>query len=248
MNLRTYAWMMCCLIFLAACSTPEEKSPLEQLEDAYWQNPGKATGQELVSAYETMIDTLPTDEAKLPVAKKAALLYYNLGANEGLQSNFSKIVNDYKALPNSVATAESILDTLLYGITDPKTQRLVPGVARQYMGLANTYARAYPDAPESPEKLYKSAEIARSIGAYQEALSIYSNIETYFPNYEKAPKALFMQAFTYAEDLQNDEQARALYEQFIEKYPNDDFVDDAQILLESLGKSNEEIFQQFENQ
>lgn len=248
MKLRTYFMLIIGLAMLASCSSTVEKSPLEQLEDAYWQTPGKDTGQALATAYETMMDTISDDEAKLALTEKAALLYFHLGANEGLQSNFARIVSDLQDVPSSTLAAQSVLDTLLYSITDPQTQRLIPAVARQYMGLTDIYARAKPDAPESPEQLYKSGEIARSIGAFQEALSIYSNIESYFPQYEKAPKALFMQAFTYAEDLQNEEQARLLYERFIEKYPEDDFVDDAQILLQSLGKSDEEIFQQFENQ
>ena len=55
-----------------------------------------------------------------------------------------------------------------------------------------------------------------------------------------------MQGFSYAEDLADEEKAREFYEAFIAKYPNDDFVDDAQILLQTLGKTDEEIFQQLE--
>lgn len=248
MRLCIYGTLLSSLFLIVACGSAPEKSPLEQKEDAYWQNPTIENGQELIATYEGMIDTLKDDPTKLQTAQKAALMYFRVGANEGLQSNFARILNDYQALPESMTAAQQVMDSILYSITDPETQRLIPSTARQYMGLASIYARAKPDAPESPEKLYKAGEIARSIGAYQEALNIYANIESYFPQYEKAPKALFMQAFTYAEDLNDEVQARALYERFIEKYPDDDFVDDAQILLESLGKTDEEIFQQLESQ
>ena len=36
-----------------------------------------------------------------------------------------------------------------------------------------------------------------------------------------------------------------LYEQFVADYPDDDFVDDAHILLENLGKDDEEIIRSF---
>lgn len=248
MTLRNYFLFFSLLFVLSTCSSPVEKSPLEQMEETYQQSPSPENGQALAAMYEGMLDTLPNVEAQLPIAEKAALLYFRLGSNEGLQANFSRIVNDYGSIQNSSSIAQGITDTLLYSITDPETQRLIPTIARQYIALANVYAKAKPDAPESPEKLYKAAEIARSIGAFQEALNIYATIESYFPQYEKAPKALFMQAFTYAEDLKDEEQARALYERFLEKYPEDDFVDDAQILLDNLGKSDEEIFQQLDSQ
>ena len=248
MRLCIYGLLLSLVSLTTACSSSVEKSPLEQMEDAYWQNPSNETGQNLIAFYEVMLDTLPDAEARLPITQKAALMYFRMGTSEGLQANFSKLLNDYESLPNSLIAAQQVMDTVLYSITDPETKRLIPSIARQYMGLANIYARAKPEAPESPEMLYKSGEIARSIGAYQEALNIYATIESSFPQYEKAPKALFMQAFTYAEDLNDEEQARILYERFIEKYPNDDFVDDAQILLETLGTSDEEIFQQLENQ
>lgn len=248
MRLCNYGLLLSLFSLLMACSTKTEKSQLEQQEDAYWQNPSTETGQALIATYEGLLDTLQDASMKLQATQKAALMYFRVGASEGLQSNFSSLLNNFQEMPESLTAAQQIMDTVLYSITDPKTQRLTPGVARQYMSLANIYAKSKPDASESPEMLYKAGEIARSIGAYQEALNIYATIESYFPQYEKAPKALFMQAFTYAEDLNNEEQARTLYERFIEKYPNDDFVDDAQILLETLGKSDEEIFQQLESQ
>jgi TolA-binding protein len=234
MIFRSLSLLALLLTVLACQQEAQEKDPLTQQEEAYFQTPSTEAGEALIVTYESMLDTLSSPEAKLPVAEKAALMYFRTGIPEGLQANFSKIVKDYKT-PNSTAAAQRIMDTLLYSITDPETQRLIPNVARQYIQLTDIYAQARPEAPESPEQLYKAGEIARSIGAYQQALNIYANVESYFPQYEKAPKALFMQAFTYAEDLQNEEQARIIYERFIEKYPEDDFVDDAQILLENLG-------------
>lgn len=248
MKFAYYGFLIVLSFSIIACTTGGEKSEMQQQEEAYRENPSPEAGQALIALYENILDTLDNDAEGLVIAEKAALLYYQLGANEGLQANFSKILNDYSALPNSATVAQNIMDSLLYNMTDPETQRFIPRVARQYLQLTNGYAKAKPDAPESPELLYKSGEIARSIGAYQEALAIYSNIESYFPLYEKAPKGLFMQAFIYAEDLKNEEQARVLYEQFIEKYPKDDFVDEAQFLLESMGKSDEEIFEQLQSQ
>jgi tetratricopeptide (TPR) repeat protein len=232
------------LLFACQKATPGE---FAELESTYQADPSEANGQALIAAYEEYINTHTEDRAQQAVyLGKAANIYFKIGAPEGLQANFKQLLKDYSDLPASQTIAQSLMDTLLYNITDNKTGRLVPSVAKEYIALTQNYAQALPDDPKSPELLYKSAEIARSIGAYEQALSIYATIEGYFPNYEKASKALFMQAFTYAEDLNNPEQARKLYESFIAKYPNDDFVDDAQILLETLGKSDEEVFQKLQ--
>jgi hypothetical protein len=40
--------------------------------------------------------------------------------------------------------------------------------------------------------------------------------------------------------------AKAIYEQFLQRYPDHDFADDAQISIENLGKSPEELIRIFE--
>ena len=44
------------------------------------------------------------------------------------------------------------------------------------------------------------------------------------------------------------EKARGLYEEFVKNHPTDEFADDTQFLLANLGKSDEEIIKQFEEQ
>ena len=61
--------------------------------------------------------------------------------------------------------------------------------------------------------------------------------------------ALFMTGFVQENLLKNLDKAKTAYELFLQRYPNDpDFADDAQNCLKLLGKSPEEIFQQFEKQ
>lgn len=242
-----YVLLFALLFTFFACSPPEPKDELTLMEESFYQQPDKDKGLALVMAYEARLDTMKeASDEKINLLSKTATVYFRMGSHEGLQSNFARLLQEFPNAPKAAQAAHNILDTLLYNITDTTTQRLVPNVAKQYIALTEIYAKAKPDAPESPEQLYKAGEIARSIGAYQQALRIYATIEGYFPQYEKAPKALFMQGFTYAEDLGDEEKAREFYEAFIAKYPNDDFVDDAQILLETLGKTDEEIFQQLE--
>ncbi|MEL7222353.1 MAG: tetratricopeptide repeat protein, partial [Bacteroidota bacterium] len=244
-NYRLLLFSLTCFVF-TACSSDKQMTALEKLEAAFAQMPNSENGEALVSAYETQLATTEQIEEKITLTQKMATTYLKMGVPEGLQAGFTKLVQNFEGQAAATGAAQAIMDSVLHDITNPADGRLKPAVAKQYISLTEIYAKSRPDATESPEQLYKSGEIARSIGDFQKALSIYSTIENYFPQYEKAPKALFMQAFTYAEDLKNEEEARKLYEAFIEKYPEDDFVDDAQILLSTLGKTDEEIFQALE--
>ena len=55
-----------------------------------------------------------------------------------------------------------------------------------------------------------------------------------------------LSAFTLDNDLKRFEEARTLYEEFLERYPQNEFSDDARFLLENLGKDEEEIIRSFE--
>ena len=69
---------------------------------------------------------------------------------------------------------------------------------------------------------------------------------TEYPDYEKASECLFMKGFIYDNNLQDYEMAKKIYLEFLEKYPDDEFADDAQASIDNLGKSLEEIIQEFE--
>ena len=94
--------------------------------------------------------------------------------------------------------------------------------------------------------LHQAGETARSIRNYGKAIEIYDLIYNVFPDYEKAPQALFLKAFTLDNDLKQTEEAKALYEAFLEKHPDNEFADDTQFLLDNLGKDDEEIIQSFQ--
>ena len=49
----------------------------------------------------------------------------------------------------------------------------------------------------------------------------------------------------YLGDLDN---AKMIYLEFLEKYPDNEFADDAEISIQNLGKSPEELIRQFEEQ
>ncbi len=108
------------------------------------------------------------------------------------------------------------------------------------------YADAFPADSNSVQYLSKAGETARLLRQFDRAFEIFDKIEKNYPESKAAAAAMFMKAFTLDNDLKKYEEARAAYEAFLKKYPNDDFADDAQFLLKNLGKSPEEIIKGFE--
>ncbi len=109
------------------------------------------------------------------------------------------------------------------------------------------YADAFPEDSLSAAYLSKAGETARALQQFDKVLEISEKIEKSYPDSRAAAGAMFMKAFTLDNDLKRYNEAKLAYEAFLKKYPNDEFADDAQFLLNNLGKSPEEIIKGFES-
>ena len=152
-------------------------------------------------------------------------------AQQYTQANASSIADDIQALSSQMYNEE--------------THRVDFRVANDFIQICQLYATLKPKDSLSPDYLHKAGETARSIRAFPLAISLYDWIYVQYPDYEKASQALFLKAFTYDNELQDKETAEKLYEEFLQKFPNDDFADDTQFLLDNLGKDDEEIIKSF---
>ena len=117
--------------------------------------------------------------------------------------------------------------------------------AIKYVDACEAFGLAYPGA-EAPEKLFKAAEVAKSIKTYQKSLTLYDWILEKYPDYEKAATSLFLKGFIVENNLRDDKKARELYDEFLSRYPNHDLADDVEFLIENLGKSDQEILEMIE--
>ncbi len=113
--------------------------------------------------------------------------------------------------------------------------------------LAALVEKSNPD--QYVEVLLKAAGLAKTVDNPQKAIELYTKIANGLPQHKKAPTALFMIGFVQENDLNDLAKAKATYESFLQKYPNDpDFADDAQNAIKMLGKSPDEIIKEFEQQ
>jgi len=118
--------------------------------------------------------------------------------------------------------------------------------ALKYVDAVEAYALVAPSEAQVPRHLYGAAEVARSLRTFPKAMSLYDWILEAYPDSEKAPNVLFIKGFILEQDYNRDEEARAVYQEFLEKYPTHQMAESAQFLLNNLGKSDEEILQEIE--
>lgn len=118
--------------------------------------------------------------------------------------------------------------------------------SQDFVNLAVELSDRYPSDTLAALPLYKAAELARSMNDPKRAAVLYERVHDNYGSFSKAPEALFMAAFTYDEHLDNLDKARETYEKFLKLYPDNVFAKDTPMLLDNLGKSDEEILRQLE--
>ena len=140
---------------------------------------------------------------------------------------------------------DSALKELVKKMTDPKTNKVNSEVAKDFIEICTLTALVNPKDKANAKYLHKAAEVTRSLRMFPKAIQFYEWIRQQYADTPEAPKALFMEAFTFDEKLKKKDEARKLYKLFLEQYPKDDFADDTQFLLENLDKTNEDIIKKF---
>ncbi len=124
------------------------------------------------------------------------------------------------------------------GLNDENTQK--------YIDICESFALVYPTDKMAAEYLFRAAEMSRAISGFSKMMSLYDWIYQYFPNYKKAPLALFLKGFAMDSEFKQPVEAKKIYDQFLLEFPNDSLAKDVKFLLKNLGKSDEEILKEIE--
>ncbi|MEJ2594923.1 MAG: tetratricopeptide repeat protein [bacterium] len=122
---------------------------------------------------------------------------------------------------------------------------------RKALDLVKLYVKFsdnQPSDPRSSDYLFKAADISMNLNRPSQTIALFDQFIKRYPDHEKAPTALFLKGFVLEDQIQDYEGAREVYTQFLERYPESDFADDAKMSLENLGKTPEELIREFESQ
>jgi outer membrane protein assembly factor BamD (BamD/ComL family) len=119
--------------------------------------------------------------------------------------------------------------------------------AFNYVDACEAYALVLPNSDKSAEFLFSAAQTSKLLQTFDKCISLFDWIIEKYPNHTKAESAAFMKGFLFDNDLKDTAMAHKYYAEFIQKYPKSEFVDDAQMLIKNLGKSEEEILKELQS-
>lgn len=142
------------------------------------------------------------------------------------------------ACSGSTARTEEEIARLETELTRQPSEEVLVQLLDLYKEMAGKTTGA-----EHMDYLWKAGETARAARDFPTAETIFLELYSQDTDPDLAAKALFLHAFMCDEDLKQFDRAKTLYEQFIKKFPDSDFTDDAQFLLENLGKTDEEMLE-----
>lgn len=116
----------------------------------------------------------------------------------------------------------------------------------KYAKDGEMYMSIYGDSLAA-EYAFNAADLYRGIGDYTKALNMWLLVyKAYAKDHPKAPHALFQCAFTYDSVLDRKDLAKTLYTSFLKKYPDHSLAKDAQLSLNNLDKSPEDLIKEFQ--
>lgn len=167
--------------------------------------------------------------------------YISRFPNDSRSKNAEKfIIQGHKNIEQYMKTKAEMV------FQNPDNRGLNAENTQLYIDICESFALVYPENPMAPEYLFRAAEMARALESFPKMMSLYDWISAYFPNYKKAPLALFLKGFAMDTEFKKKEDAKVIYEAFLKKYPNDSLSNDVKFLLKNLGKSDEQIFKEME--
>lgn len=107
------------------------------------------------------------------------------------------------------------------------------------------FAGYFPDDEKTPDYLFKASDYALTLGKIEKSIKILTQIINDYPNYPKMESVLFNKASHLDFEMRDTTLAKQTYQEFIDKYPNSDLVDDAQSRIDNISLSLEELANKF---
>lgn len=124
---------------------------------------------------------------------------------------------------------------------------LDPELGNKAIQAFSSYATHCKDSTWAPVYLFKAGQIAKAIHDIPKSKMYFEKCIDAYPNFANRPAVMFMLAQLYDEAglLNNEDEARKIYEKIIFLYPNSEWSLAAQAAINNLGKTDEELIREF---
>lgn len=139
------------------------------------------------------------------------------------------------------AQAKASDEILMRALTLDKT------VATKAINDFNAYASVCKNDSLAPVFLVKAGQVAQAIGDFNQAQAMLNKCVNGYTQFKNRGAALFMLAQLYDDPkmLNNEEEAKKIYEQILSEYSTTSYATDARAAIQNLGKTDEQLIQEF---
>ncbi len=128
----------------------------------------------------------------------------------------------------------------------PKSTSLDKEAADSLLTLYSAFIKNFPADSNTQRYIFKAGNLYMNMGKGKQAIEMFDQYRASYPNNPRSALCLFFTAYIYENILKNLDKAQESYILFIEKYPRHDFADDAQMALNNLGKTPDQMVKEFE--
>lgn len=119
--------------------------------------------------------------------------------------------------------------------------------ANELMDDYRYYVNKFPDDSLTPVYLMMEGKFYEFNSQPDSAINCYSQVYNRFPAYPHAYKALFNEAYIFNNEKHDLPMAKALFEEYLKKYPNTHLAKDVRNELRYLGKTPDQIMAELDS-
>lgn len=121
-----------------------------------------------------------------------------------------------------------------------------PSHAKRLVTFYTDYANQFPQDSLAPEMLFMAGNVCIGLENYDEAISYFTRIDEHYKRYLKRPEAIYLSGFVADYHQNKKGLAKRYYDRVIELYPNHIFAKDAQLAINALTMSDEDLLKMFQ--
>lgn len=141
----------------------------------------------------------------------------------------------------------SRIDSLERSMVDSATMQLNAELAAQGVNAYQDFINAYPTDSLTPHYLFRLSDLlAHGTGDFARSIECLKMIVKNYPDFKRYPDCIFLQGYYYQEFFRDSVSAKEYYKEFLSKFPEHPFADDAQAMLSMFGKTDAQILEMFE--
>lgn len=146
-------------------------------------------------------------------------------------------VADYDSLKSEIDKLEAEINAT----NNPNDELLKKGILK-----FQEFAGFFPEDPLAPDYLLKASDFSYQTKQFEKSVKILNRIIADYPDYNRMEDVLFNKASHLDFELRDTTQAKEVYQEFIEKYPESELVDDAEARIKYISYSAEDLIKMFE--